>query len=291
MPDVKEILKKVRKLEIITNRLVDGLVAGNYRSVFRGKGIEFSEVREYVPGDDIRSIDWNVTARLNVPFVKEFIEERDISVFVLFDLSGSSDFGMQKSKKEFAIEVAASLMFAALRNNDNVGLCLFTDRVEKFVSARKGRRHVLKLLRELVYFTPKSRRTDIGGSISYFGRIVKRKSVVFILSDFISSGFENQLRLLKKKHDVVIVRLIDARENDLVDIGYVLLEDEETGNQLLINTADKEFREEYVKKKRDLDKKFESGIRKLGVDMIPIRTDQDFIRPIRLFFRQRRMSR
>jgi len=288
MPKVKEILKRVKKLEIRTNMLVEGLIAGNYHSVFKGRGIEFSEVREYVPGDDIRAIDWNVTARFNSPFVKEFVEERDLNVYIVFDVSGSSEFGSEKSKKEVGFEIAASLMFAALKNNDNIGLCLFSDHVEKFIRPRKGKKFVLRLLRELIYFEPSSRKTDIGKSLTELGKILKRRSILFIISDFISEDFEKPLKYLRKRHDVVLINLSDVREEEIPDIGYVLLEDEETGEQILVNTSDESFRNFYEKSVRRRREELERKMKKLKVDMIYVRTDEPFYMPLMRFFNMRK---
>jgi uncharacterized protein (DUF58 family) len=293
MQRTKQILRTVKKLEIKTRHLVDGLLQGAYHSVFKGRGIEFSEVREYVLGDDIRAIDWNVTARMNHPFVKEFIEERDLTVYLVFDVSASGEFGFQKAKKETGIELVASLMFAALRNNDKVGLCLFTNHVEKFIPPRKGKRHILWLIRELLYFVPKEKGTNLGNTLDYLSRVIKKRSIIFIISDFFTPEFSKQLKILKKKHDVIAINLVDVREMEIPDVGYIELEDEETGEQLLVDTSDEEFRERYVKlvnkRYEDLKKKLE----KLKVDTIRVRTDEPFEVPLRRFFklRERRMVR
>jgi uncharacterized protein (DUF58 family) len=293
MPKVKEILKKVRKLEIKTNKPVEGLIAGNYRSVFKGSGIEFSEVREYVPGDDIRSIDWNVTARLNAPFVKEFIEERNLSVYIVFDVSGSGEYGSGKSKKDQGYEIAASIMFAALRNNDSVGLCLFSDHVEKFIPKRPGKKHVLRMLRELVYCEPASRGTDVEKSLAYLARIVKKRSVIFVLSDYLAGDFEKPLKHLKNRHDVILINLSDITEQDIPDIGYALIEDEETGEQILVNTSDKAFRAAYLKNSAERTGALEKRMKKLKTDLINVRTDEAFSVPLARFLRMRekRMTR
>ncbi len=245
MPKVKEIIGKVKKIEVKTNKLVEGLMCGNYHSVFKGRGIEFSEVREYIPGDDIRTIDWKVTARYNSPFVKEFIEERDLDIYIVFDVSASGNFGNKKAKKEIGFEISAALMFSALKNNDNVGLCLFTDRIEKFFRPRKGRKHLLAMLRELIYYEPKHRKTDINNSLAHLSKIIKKRSVIFVISDYVSGSFEKSLKFLKKRHDVILVKLSDAIEKELPDLGYIFLEDEETGEQVLVNTADENFRNTY----------------------------------------------
>jgi len=272
MPQVKEVLKRVKKIELKTKVLVDGLISGEYHSIFKGRGIEFSEVREYVPGDDVRAIDWNVTARLNAPFVKEFIEERDLTLFIVFDLSSSNEFGFKRSKKDVCYDIAASLMFAALRNNDNVGLCLFTDRVEKFVPPRKGKKHILKLLRELIYHEPKSKTTDIRTALSYLNKVIKKRSIIFIISDFLTPDFEKPLKQLKSKHDVILVDMADVHEEDIPDIGYAFLEDYETGEQILVDTSDSEFRMRYTELVRTSREAFLTTLKRLNVDIIRMNT-------------------
>lgn len=293
MPQVKEVLKRVKKIELKTKVLVDGLISGEYHSIFKGQGIEFSEVREYVPGDDVRAIDWNVTARLNAPFVKEFIEERDLTLFIVFDLSSSNEFGFKRSKKDVCYDIAASLMFAALRNNDNVGLCLFTDRVEKFVPPRKGNKHILKLLRELIYHEPKSKTTDIRTALSYLNKVIKNRSIIFIISDFLTPDFEKPLKQLKSKHDVILVDIADVHEEDLPDIGYAFLEDYETGEQILVDTSDSEFRMRYTELVRTSREAFLTTLKRLNVDIIRMNTSEPFYIPLQTFFkmRERRLVR
>lgn len=287
MPQVKEVLKRVKKIELKTKVLVDGLISGEYHSIFKGRGIEFSEVREYVPGDDVRAIDWNVTARLNAPFVKEFIEERDLTLFIVFDLSSSNEFGFQRSKKDVCYDIAASLMFAAMRNNDNVGLCLFTDRVEKFVPPRKGKKHILKLLRELIYHEPKSKTTDIRTALSYLNKVIKKRSIIFIISDFLTPDFEKPLKQLKSKHDVILVDMADVHEEDIPDIGYAFLEDYETGEQILVDTSDSEFRMRYTELVRTSRDAFLTTLKRLNVDIIRINTSEPFYIPLQTFFKMR----
>jgi len=293
MPRVKEVLKRVKKLEIKTSRLVEGLVSGEYHSVFKGRGIEFAEVRGYVPGDDIRAIDWNVTARFNAPFVKEFIEERDLTLFIVFDVSSSNEFGFERRKKEIGYDIAASLMFAALRNNDRVGLCLFTSEVELFIPPGKGKKHMLKLLRELIYYEPKNRNTDIRAALSYLNNVIKKRSIVFIISDFLAPDFERPLKQLKNRHDVILVNITDMREAQIPDIGYAFLEDQETGEQMLVDTSDPEFRARYtelVKAKQDA---FFASMKRIGVDIIQVNTSEPFYIPLQRFFkmRERRVTR
>ena len=293
MPRVKEVLKRVKKLEIKTSKLVEGLVSGEYHSVFKGRGIEFAEVRGYVPGDDIRAIDWNVTARFNAPFVKEFIEERDLTLFIVFDVSSSNEFGFERRKKEIGYDITASLMFAALRNNDRVGLCLFTSEVELFIPPGKGKKHVLKLLRELIYYEPKNRNTDIRAALSYLNNVIKKRSIVFIISDFLAPDFERPLKQLKNRHDVILVNITDMREAQIPDIGYAFLEDQETGEQMLVDTSDPEFRARYtelVKAKQDA---FFARMKRIGVDIIQVNTSEPFYIPLQRFFkmRERRVTR
>jgi len=293
MKDIKEILNRIKNFEIKTNTLVEGLISGNYRSVFRGTGIEFSEVREYVPGDDIRAIDWNVTARFNSPFVKEFIEERDLNIYIVFDVSASNDFGYQKSKKELGYEIASSIMFSALKNNDNIGLCLFTDHVEKFIKPRKGKKFVLRLLRELVYYRPQSQKTDINNSLIYLSKIIKKRSIIFILSDFISDNFEKPIKFLKNKHDIILINLFDVNEVNIPDVGYIFLEDQENEEQILINTSDEDFKKLYTERIRKANSYLISKMKRLKVDMIQINTTEPFHLPLRRFFtlRKKRLGR
>jgi uncharacterized protein (DUF58 family) len=294
MQDTKQILREIKKIEIKTKHLVDGLLQGAYHSIFRGRGIEFSEVREYMAGDDTRAIDWNVTARMNQPFVKEFIEERDLTVYIVLDVSASNEFGSKKSKKQTAIELAASLMFAVLRNNDRVGLCLFTKEVEKFVYPRKGKKHTLKLIRETVSFNPTYKTTNLGQTLFFLSKVVKKRSIIFIISDFLTKeNFERPLRILRNKHDVIAVNINDIREEEIPDIGYIELEDEETGEQLLLNTSDEEFRKNYVKLIKEKNNELNNLLKKLGVDLIQLRSDEPFEMPLRKFFhlREKRMMR
>jgi len=288
MSQTKEILKKIKKLDIKTKYLVDGIITGNYNSLFKGQGIEFSEIREYKAGDDIRTIDWKVTARFNHPYIKEFIEERDLQVYFVIDISGSGSFGTNISKKEKSIEIIASLMFAALRNNDGTGIFLITDYIEKFVPARKGRKHILQLLDILTTFTPNSTKTDLKKSLEQISKIIKRKSIVFVISDFIdNSNYLKPLKILKKRHDVIALRIIDPREQEIPDIGMIELEDEETGEQILVDTSDEEFRNSYSRLITENDSKFLSNMLKIKVDIIPLSTDQDYSISLKKFFKRR----
>jgi uncharacterized protein (DUF58 family) len=228
---------------------------------------------------------------MNEPFIKEFIEERDLTIYVVFDVSGSNEFGSNKAKKEAAIELSASIMFAALRNNDKIGLSLFTDRVERFVPARKGRKHVLRLIRELIYHEPESRVTDIKASLSYLASILKRRAIIFIVSDFLADDFSKPLKILKNRHDVIMVNINDEREMEIPDVGYIELEDEETGEQMLVNTSDPVFRKEYSKLVNRRYRKLENLMKKINIDMIKLRSDEAFEVPLRQFFKMRSKRR
>ena len=293
MQEAKEILKQVRRIEIVTKHLVDGLIAGDYHSIFKGQGIEFSEIRDYRPGDDIRAIDWKVTARFDRPFVKEFIEERDLNVYFVFDYSGSNYFGDLVEKRRKAIELTATLMFSAMRNNDNVGLFIFTEDIERFIPARKGRRHVLKLISSLVSHQPQSRKTNIEKSLSYVSNIIKKRSIIFILSDFYNQDFAKPLKILKRRHDVIAVKVSDPREAEIPDVGLIRLEDEETGEQLLVDTSDQSFRENYAKVVNEEEKRLNHLFNKNRIDVINISTDKSYELPLKRFFkiRERRVIR
>ena len=276
MTKLSELLKQVKNLEIKTKNLVEGMESGAYRSRFRGGGIEFSEVREYSAGDDARRIDWNVSARYNDLFVKEFVEEKELNVYVIIDMSASNDFGFIKSKKELGFEVAASLMFSALKNNDKVGMGLFTNSLEKFVPARKGKKHMMQILQELLDYNPKNTNTDIFRSLSELQNNLKRKSVIFIVSDFISESFMKPLKLLKFKHQIILVNISDVCETKIPQIGHAYLEDAESGEQILVNTSDKKFQERYskiIKKIRD-EKEYE--IKKIGIDFLNLSNEESF---------------
>ncbi len=288
MTTTKQILQQVKKIELTTKQLVDGLIAGNYHSIFKGVGLEFSEIREYKPGDDIRSIDWNVTARYDKPYIKEFIEERDLHIYFIFDYSASSNFGNTIQKKQKAIELTATLMFSAIRNNDNVGLFLFTNRIEKFIPARKGKRHILKLITNLISFEPKNHQTDIKNTLSEISNIIKKRSILFIISDFYNQQFEKPLKILNKKNDVVAIRITDERELRIPDIGLIQLEDEESGEQILVDTSDEEFQQNYNSLINDEENRLTKLFRKQKIDTIKITTDESYIVPLKKFFKKRR---
>jgi len=288
MTNVKEVLKTVRKFELKTNRFVEGLMSGNYYSVFKGRGIEFSEVREYVPGDDIRTIDWNVTARFNQPFVKEFVEERDVNVFIVFDKSSSINFGFNKEKTEIGYEIAASLMFSAARNNDNVGLCLFTDRVEKIIKPCKGKRHVMRLIREMIYHKPLSHETNINNSLGYLCNAIKKRSIIVIISDFLVTDFMKPLMRLMNKHDLILFKLIDPVESSIPDIGYAFIEDAETGEQLLVNTSSREFRTNYSNEIIQSSAYLKKALKRLNIPLIEVKTNEPFFKTLNAFFKSRK---
>ena len=295
MSQTKAILKKIKKLDINTKHLVDGIISGNHNSVFKGQGIEFSEIRDYRVGDDIRTIDWKVTARFNHPYIKEFIEERDLQVYFVIDVSGSSSFGTNISKQEKALEIIASLMFAALRNNDGIGIFLTTDSMEKYIPAKKGRRHVLQMLDAISSFTPESTQTNLKKSLEYVARIIKRKSIVFVVSDFMDEGANNNnnneylkpLKILRKHHDIITLRIVDPREKEIPDVGMIELEDDETGEQMLVDTSNQEFRNAYIDLIVKNDTAFIANMRKNKIDTISILTDQEYSTALKKFFKKR----
>lgn len=288
MDQLKEILKQVKKVNISIKYLVDKLIAGNYHSLYKGQGIEFSELREYKSGDDIRSIDWNVTARYNQPYVKEFVEERSLEVYFILDVSNSGDFGNRVSKKRKALEIVASLMMAALRNNDNIGIFLFTEKIEKFVPARRGKRYVFQILNSIITFQPKSSMTSLTTTLVQVAKILKKRSILFIISDFFDTNdYSKALKILRVKHDVILLRILDLREQEIPKVGLIELEDKETGEQLLVDTSDRLFREKYkeIVSKNQID--FMSSLAKLKTDCINVLSDEEYELPLKKFFRQR----
>ncbi len=284
----KEIIRKVRRIEIRTKKLVNDVFSGEYHSIFKGRGMEFEEVREYQPGDDVRVIDWNVTARYGHPFVKTFKEERELTVMILADASSSGDFGTaQRMKGEIAAELCSVLAFSAIKNNDRVGMIIFTDRVEKYIPPKKGSSHVLRLIREVLYFKPQHTRTDINCALEFLGRVIKRRSVVFLVSDFLSSGFEKMLSIANKKHDLIAIKIVDPREIELPDLGFIELEDAETGEQIIIDTKDPEVRKDFQEYALKEKSKLERNFRSMDLDYIPILTDRSYVEPLMAFFRVR----
>lgn len=284
----KEVLKKVRRIEIRTKRLVNDLFSGEYHSTFKGQGMEFEEVREYMPGDDIRLIDWNVTARTGFPHVKKFREERELSVVLLVDASSSGRFGTrERFKSETAAELCALLAFSAIKNNDKVGLIIFTDTIEKFVPPQKGRGHVLRLIREILAFEPTGIGTNIAGALEYLSRVIKRKSVVFLVSDFLSSDYQKPLRVANNKHDIIAMKITDPRESTFDDVGLLELEDVETGEVFLVDTGSNEFRREFEARATEDLANLMREFRVIDMDCINIRTDRSYIVPLINFFKMR----
>lgn len=283
-----DVFRQVRQIHIRTRRLVDGMFAGEYHSVFKGRGIEFAEVREYSPGDDVRTIDWNVTARLGQPFVKKHVEERELTVMLLVDLSASGRFGsIERTKNEVAVELCALLALSAIANNDKVGLILFTDRIEKFVPPRKGRNRALRLIRELLYFEPQHTGTDAGLALEYLDMVSKRRSVSFLISDFLTSDYERPLRIARQRHDIIPVSISDPREWELPNAGLVTLRDLETGADMLLDTGSAAVRRRYAERRRATAMQRRHFFRSLGLDTIDVRTDVPYIHPLMQFFRQR----
>ncbi|OQX84384.1 MAG: DUF58 domain-containing protein [Candidatus Latescibacteria bacterium 4484_7] len=283
-----ELAKKIRIIEITTRKIVNDVLAGEYESVFKGRGMEFDEVREYIPGDDIRSIDWNVTARTGHPYVKRYVEERELTVFFLVDLSASGAFGsVEKLKNEVAAEFCALLAFSAVKNNDKVGLILFTDKVERYIPPKKGTTHVLRVIRELLNFRAEAASTDIEQALDYLGKVTTKRAVVFLVSDFQAEGFEKSMRIISKKHDLVAVTITDPREIRLPDVGLIELEDAETGEIVLVDTSSPEVRRRYEHLGEEQLGRVMKLFNSMGVDHITVRTDRDYVPSLVQFFRLR----
>src|SRR5437870_9251208 len=282
-----EILKKIRALEIKTKGLVQTVFAGDYHSVFKGRGMNFEDVREYQPGDEIRAIDWNVTARLGTAFVKKFTEERELTVMLIVDVSASSDFGSaMQSKRELAAEVACLLAFSAIGNNDKVGLLLFTDRVELFIPPKKGRSHTLRIIREILFFEPQGRGTEPGLALDYLNKIVTRRAVVFFISDFQAPDFSRALAVSGRRHDFVAIQIQDERERSLPNVGIITLEDAETGEQIEINTADRRTRTVFIDLVTGFETELSRTLRRNNIDAITLQTGRDYLPALRSFFKQ-----
>ena len=287
MSEITELLKQIKNLQIQTKDLVESIESGAYNSKFRGGGIEFSEVREYIPGDDVKRIDWNVSARHNNLFVKEFVEENELNVYLILDLSASNNFGFIKSKLELSFEVAASLMFLALKNNDKIGLGIFTDSLEKFIPSKKGKKHVIRILKQLIEHEPKSKKTDIMKSLSSLKNKLKRKSVIYIISDFMSDEYEKPLKFLKLHHQVILINISDIHEKEIPEIGYAYFEDAETGEQVLVNTSSKNFQKQYAKHMNENIKKNQRDMNRIGIDMINLSNEESFDITINKYFRNK----
>ncbi|MAH80097.1 MAG: DUF58 domain-containing protein [Rickettsiales bacterium] len=284
----KSLIKKIKALEISTRQIVNTSISGSYHSAFKGQGLNFADLREYQVGDDIRNIHWSVSAKVGTPYVKLYEEERELTVFIMVDLSGSGEFGSnEKIKTEIAAEIAAILGFSAIKNNDKVGLLLFTDKVELFIPAKKGKKHILRLLRDISYFKPENRKTDIGKALRYLLNMAPKKAIVFVISDFQDETFEENLKITAKKHDIVPVIIEDPVELKLPKSGIVALEDQETGEVIYINSSSKNMQEAYKNIKYSEKIKFERQLKKMNMDWIRLNTTADYLKPLTHFFKQR----
>ena len=286
--DTKELLKKVLKIEIKTRRLSDHIFGGEYHSTFKGRGMTFSEVRQYQFGDDVRSIDWNVTARYNEPFVKVFEEERELTMMLMVDVSGSELFGTtNRFKKDIITEISATLAFSALQNNDKIGLLLFSDEIELFIPPKKGKSHVLRIIRELLEFAPKSNKTNIGEALKYLTNVMKKKAIVFVLSDFMASDYEQTLKITGKKHDVTGIRIYDEKEEKIPNLGVVQMLDSETGSLKLVNTQSKKVRYAYGEYYRNRVEYFKDTFNKSGCGILDCRVDESYVKKLLGYFKRR----
>jgi len=288
----KELLKKIRRIEIRTSQMVNDVLAGQYHSAFKGRGMEFEEVRRYQIGDDVRIIDWNVSARYGEPYVKVFREERELTVLLLVDMSASHEFGTREQlKRDLVAEVCATLAFSAIRNNDKVGLICFTDRVEKVVPARKGAMHVLRVIREVLYHKPAGRRTDLAVALEHLNKAVKRRAVVFVVSDFQSAGYDDAMRIARRRHDVIPIVVADTCELDMPDVGLIELLDNETGEAVLVDTSSGRLRSAYAAHARHEADERDGRLRRMDIDGIHVRTGESFVEPLTRFFRAREARR
>ena len=286
--ETKELLKKVRKIEIKTRRLSENLFGGEYQSTFKGRGMTFSEVRKYEFGDDVRSIDWNVTARYNEPFIKIFEEERELTMMLVVDISASEFFGTStKFKRELITEISATLSFSALQNNDKVGVILFSDQIELFIPPKKGKSHILRIIRELIEFKPNSKKTSISSALSFLMRVIKKKSIVFILSDFIDIDYENSIQLVSKKHDLTGIRIYDKIESNIPNLGIVPFRDNETSTINYVNTNSKSFKSNHTINYYKKVNYFEESFKKNGSGQISCQTDDDFVKKLLSYFKRR----
>jgi uncharacterized protein (DUF58 family) len=286
--DTKELLKKVRKIEIKTRRLSDHVFGGEYHSTFKGRGMTFSEVRQYQFGDDVRSIDWNVTARYNEPYVKVFEEERELTLMLLVDISGSELFGTDDQfKNEIVTEIAATLAFSALQNNDKIGLILFSDEIELFIPPKKGKSHVLRIIRELIEYKGQSKKTDLVNALKYLTNVMKKKAIVFVLSDFITEDYKDTLKIVSGKHDVTGIRIYDKHEEQLPNLGMVQMQDQESGETILVNTASKKVRRNYESYYQDRANEFVESFRKSGAGALSCRVDESYVKKLLGYFKKR----
>ena len=288
----KELLKKVRLIELKTRGLSEHIFSGEYHSAFKGRGMTFSEVREYSPGDEVRTIDWNVTARFGHPFVKVFEEERELTVMLLADLSASGDFGStDQLKRELTTEACATIAFSAIKNNDKVGLLLFTDRVEKFIPPKKGRAHILRIIRELIEFSPQGTGTDVTGALRYLNSVIKKRSIAFLVSDLIADGYEDALKIANRRHDLVVLRTSDPRELELPNVGLVRMVDPETRETAWVDTSSRRVRNAYRAAGLKHQQHTREVLRRSGVDHAVITTDEGYVRPLMRLFKQREGAR
>ena len=286
--DTKEILKKVRKIEIKTRRLSDHIFSGEYHTSFKGRGMTFSEVRQYQYGDDVRAIDWNVTARYNEPFVKVFEEERELTMMLMVDISGSESFGTKNQlKRDMVTEIAATLAFSATQNNDKIGLLLFSDQIELFIPPKKGKSHVLRIIRELIEFESKSKKTDLSQALKYLSSVLKKKAIVFLISDFMVKDYEHTLKIASKRHDVTGIRVFDQREESIPNIGIVNMIDAETGETLLVDTTSNKVRMDYEKYYREKVNYFKDIFSKCGAGTISSRVDESYVTKLLGYFKAR----
>lgn len=286
--ETTDILKRVRQIEIKTRGLSSNIFAGEYHSAFKGRGMMFSEVREYQFGDDIRNIDWNVTARFNHPFIKVFEEEREMTVMLLIDVSGSREFGTTwRFKKNMITEMAAVLAFSAIQNNDKAGVIFFSDKIEKFIPPKKGKKHILHIIRELISFTPEERKTDISEVLKYLTNAIKKRCTTFVISDFIDENFEDALKIANQKHDVVALRVYDPREAEMPDIGFVQFKDAETGEYQWINTSNRKNREMYNNWWTENEQRIKSVFTRCGIDHVAVKTDEDYVKALMSLFKKR----
>ena len=286
--DTKDLLKKVRKIEIKTRRLSDHIFSGEYHTSFKGRGMTFSEVRQYQYGDDVRAIDWNVTARYNEPFVKVFEEERELTMMLLVDISGSESFGTKnQQKRDMVTEIAATLAFSATQNNDKIGLLLFSDQIELYIAPKKGKSHVLRIIRELIEFEPKSKKTDLSHALKYLSSVMKKKAIVFVISDFMTTAYEHTLKIAAKRHDVTGIRVFDQREESIPNIGIINMLDAETGETLVVDTNSKSVRQNYEKYYLENVSYFRDIFSKCGAGTISSRVDESYVTKLLGYFKAR----
>ena len=283
-----ELIKKVRQIEIKTKGLSNHIFAGEYHTAFKGTGMAFSEVREYVNGDDLRTIDWNVTARYNSPFVKVFEEEREMTVILLIDVSASTNFGTNfQFKRDLCTEIAAIFAFSAIKNNDKVGVIFFSNEVEKYIPPQKGKKHILRLIQEIINFKPKHKKTNIESALEYLNMVIKKRSISFIISDFISTNYQKSIKIIKKRHDIIGIKLNDKSEKDLPNIGLIPLQNSETGEKYFLDSSNKKVREKFSNEKIFNDQKIKIFFQQNGIDLIELNTGEDYIKPLMNFLKNR----